>query len=122
MKKEIVIGATRLGPYSAAVENNGTLYVSGQLGINADGNLVGPDAASQACRALERAKFIVEAAGYTMDSVLKCLVFLTDMSDFTAVNEVYETFFTTPYPARSCVQVAALPRGGKVEIEMIAGK
>jgi 2-iminobutanoate/2-iminopropanoate deaminase len=120
VKQEISTGAAKLGPYSVAVVNNGTLYISGQLGVTQSGELAGPSSAAQARQAMENLKRILEAAGYTLDDVLKSLIFVTDLADFDAVNEVYASFFTGTFPARSCVQVAALPKGGKVEIEMIA--
>lgn len=120
MKREIVTGAAKLGPYSVAVENNGVLYISGQLGVTADGAFAGPTSAEQARQAMENLKSILAAAGYTLDEVLKSLIFVTDLADFGAVNDVYASFFSGTYPARSCVQVAALPKGAKVEIEMIA--
>jgi 2-iminobutanoate/2-iminopropanoate deaminase len=122
MKREIVTGAAKLGPYSVAVENGGTLYVSGQLGLDASGDFAGPDAAAQARQSMENLKGILQTAGYTLDDVVKSLIFVTDIRDFAAVNEVYASFFKEPYPARSCVQVAALPKGGKVEIEMTAAR
>ncbi|SBW10103.1 L-PSP (mRNA) endoribonuclease [uncultured delta proteobacterium] len=120
MKREIVTGAAKLGPYSVAVENNGVLYISGQLGVTQSGEFAGPSSAEQARQSMENLKSILTAAGYTLDEVLKSLIFVTDLADFTAVNEVYASFFSGTYPARSCVQVAALPKGAKVEIEMIA--
>lgn len=120
MKREIVTGAAKLGPYSVAVENNGVLYISGQLGVTQSGEFAGPSSAEQARQAMENLKSILGAAGYTLDEVLKSLIFVTDLADFNAVNEVYASFFSGTYPARSCVQVAALPKGAKVEIEMIA--
>ncbi len=121
MKKEISTGGAKLGPYSVAVENAGVLYISGQLGVTASGELAGPSAADQARQSLENLKKILDAAGYTTDEVVKSLIFLTDIADFGAVNEVYASFFNGSYPARSCVQVAALPKpGARVEIEMVA--
>ncbi|MDR1060084.1 MAG: Rid family detoxifying hydrolase, partial [Clostridiales bacterium] len=122
MKKEIVTGAPKLGPYSAAVEAGGSLYVSGQLGLDATGAFAGPDAASQARQSMENLKTILGAAGYAFGDVVKTLIFVTDMNDFAAVNEVYASYLAEPYPARSTVQVAALPKGGKVEIEMVAAR
>ena len=122
MKKEITTSAPKLGPYSLAIETGNTLYMSGQLGLKAEGEFAGPDAAAQAKQVMENAKEILASCGYTFDNVVKCLIFLTDLGDFAAVNEVYKSYFTEPYPARSTVQVAALPKGGKVEVEMIAAK
>ena len=122
MKREINTGAAKLGPYSVAVEHNGVLYISGQLGVKASGEFAGPDAAAQAKQAMENLKSILEKAGYTLDDVLKSLIFLADINDFAAVNEVYASFLKEPFPARSCVQVAALPKNAKVEIEVIAAR
>jgi 2-iminobutanoate/2-iminopropanoate deaminase len=110
-----------IGPYSQAVWGGDFLYCSGQLGLDpATGALAGPDAASQAKRSLLNVKAILESQGLNMTNVVKTLVFLTDMSDFKTVNEIYREFFSESPPARSCVAVAALPLGGTVEIEVIA--
>jgi 2-iminobutanoate/2-iminopropanoate deaminase len=110
-----------IGPYSQAVWEGDFLYCSGQLGIDpATGTLAGSDAASQAERSLLNVKAVLESQGLNMANVIKVLVFLTDISDFKAVNEVYAKFFNESPPARSCVAVAALPLGGAVEIEVIA--
>ena len=120
MKRELNPNARKLGAYSAAVEANGTIYVSGQLGLNPEtGDFASPDAAGQAEQALKNLKTMLEQAGLTMDNVVKTCVFLADIADFSAVNEVYSSFFNAPYPARSCMQVGALPRAAKVEIEAI---
>ncbi|HEY4391318.1 MAG TPA: RidA family protein [Paenibacillus sp.] len=110
-----------IGPYSQAVQFGNLLITSGQLGMNAAGEFP-PTAAEQARQSLSNVKVILEAAGYGMEHVIKTTVFLHDMNDFQAVNEVYATFFAEPYPARSAVQVAKLPKNGLVEIEVIAIK
>lgn len=110
-----------IGPYSQAVQFGNLLITSGQLGMNESGEFP-PTAAEQARQSLSNVKAILEAAGYGMEHVIKTTVFLHDMNDFQAVNEVYATFFTEPYPARSAVQVAKLPKNGLVEIEVIAIK
>ncbi|WMT41595.1 RidA family protein [Paenibacillus sp. D2_2] len=110
-----------IGPYSQAVQFGNLLITSGQLGMNAAGEFP-PTAAEQARHSLSNVKAILEAAGYGMEHVIKTTVFLDDMNDFQAVNEVYATFFAEPYPARSAVQVAKLPKNGLVEIEVIAIK
>lgn len=110
-----------IGPYSQAVQFGNLLITSGQLGMNTAGEFP-PTAAEQARQSLSNVKAILEAAGYGMEHVIKTTVFLHDMNDFQAVNEVYATFFTEPYPARSAVQVAKLPKNGLVEIEVIAIK
>ncbi|MDR1019592.1 MAG: RidA family protein [Synergistaceae bacterium] len=110
-----------VGPYSQAVWAGDFLYCSGQLGLDpATGALAGPDTASQAERSLLNVKAILESQGLDMSDVVKSLIFLTDMSDFKTVNEVYAKFFSSSPPARSCVAVKALPLGGSVEIEAIA--
>lgn len=123
MKKEVQTKAAKLGPYSAGVITGNFLYTSGQLGIVPEtGAFAGSDAASQAKQAMENLKEILETAGYEMNDTVKALIFLTNLADFAAVNEVYGSFFSGVFPARSCVQVAALPKGGVVEIELIAVK
>lgn len=108
-----------IGPYSQAVQFGNMMITSGQLGMNAAGEF--PDSVSeQAKQSLTNVKAILEAADYAMEHVVKTTVFLKDMNDFQTVNEVYATFFAEPYPARSAVEVAKLPKGGLVEIEVIA--
>ncbi len=110
-----------VGAYSQAVKVNGMLFASGQLGLNpATGDFAGADFKSQAEQSLKNVKAIVEAAGTTMDKVVKVSVFMADMADFAALNELYSQFFTQPYPARSAVAVKTLPKGGLIEIEVIA--
>jgi 2-iminobutanoate/2-iminopropanoate deaminase len=117
-------GAPPVGPYSPAVGieeiPGGLLFLSGQVPLDAQGQVVGDIAAEQARQALLNLRSLLEDAGTFMDNVLKTTIFLTDMADFAAVNEVYAEFFTAPFPARSTVAVAALPKGVKVEIEAIA--
>ncbi|KAK2722530.1 2-iminobutanoate/2-iminopropanoate deaminase-like [Artemia franciscana] len=109
-----------IGPYSQAVLVDKTLYVSGQLGMDSvSGNLV-EGVAAQAKKALENMGHILEAAGASYKNVVKTTVLLADMKDFGTVNDVYRTFFTENFPARAAYQVAALPRGGLVEIEAVA--
>ena len=110
-----------IGAYSQAVVSNGMLFASGQLGIDpATGEFAGNDFRSQAEQAIKNVAAILEAAGTDASHVIKTTVFLTDMSNFAILNEVYSTLFTAPFPARSAVAVAALPKGGLVEIEIIA--
>lgn len=112
--------APAIGPYSPAVGSGGLVFLSGQIPLAADGSLVGETAAEQARQALGNMEETLKAAGLTMASVVKTTIFLADMNDFAAVNEVYGTFFSAPFPARSTVQVARLPKDVKVEIEAIA--
>ena len=109
-----------IGPYSQALDLGNMVFVSGQIPINpATGTM--PDAIEeQAKQSLTNLKNILAEAGLGMENVVKTVVFLADLGDFAAVNAVYETFFADPFPARSCVQVAGIPKGAKVEIECIA--
>ena len=110
-----------IGPYSQAIEANGTVYVSGQLGIDpATGNYAEGGAVAQARQSLTNISNILKEAGLSMKNVVKVTVLLADINDFAAVNEIYKDFFETPFPARSAFAVAALPKGGKIEIEAIA--
>ena len=112
-----------VGPYSQAVWAGDFLFCSGQLGLNpATGALAGEDVASQADQALKNVKALLESQGLTPANVVKTTVFLTDMANFKAVNELYAKVFDSEPPARSCVAVAALPLGGLVEVEVIAKK
>ena len=112
-----------IGPYSQAIEANGTVYVSGQLGIDpATGNFAEGGAVAQARQSLTNISNILKEAGLSMKNVAKVTVLLADINDFAAVNEVYKDFFEAPFPARSAFAVAALPKGGKIEIEAIAVK
>ena len=110
-----------IGPYSQAIQIGDLLFVSGQVPIDPDtGAVVEGDIQAQARQSLNNVKAILNAAGTNMGAVVKTTVFLADMNDFAAMNEVYAQFFQTPYPARSAVQVARLPKDVKVEIEAIA--
>ena len=110
-----------LGPYSQAVKANGTLYVSGCLGlVPGTKDMKGETAPEQAEQALENMKAVLEAGGCTFDNVVKTLVLLDDIGDFAAVNEVYAKCFPENPPARSCFAAKTLPLGAKVEIECIA--
>lgn len=110
-----------VGPYSQAVIVGNFLFTSGQIPLDpATGELVTGDVAKAAERSLENLKAVLEEAGSSFDKVVKTTVFLTDMNDFAAVNEVYGKYFVKDMPARSCVQVAKLPKGATVEIELIA--
>ncbi len=114
--------APPVGPYSPAVRVGDFLYCSGQIPLDpATGNLVATiDIRPQVEQSLRNVQALLEASGLSFANVVKATVFLTDMKDFAAMNEVYAQFFPSPFPARSAVQVAALPKGAKVEIEVIA--
>ncbi|XP_039461063.1 2-iminobutanoate/2-iminopropanoate deaminase isoform X2 [Oreochromis aureus] len=111
----------RQGIYSQAVIVDRTMYISGQLGMDvASGKLVDGGVQAQATQALVNIGAILKAAGCDYSNVVKTTVLLADINDFNNVNEVYKTFFSSKFPARAAYQVAALPRGGLVEIEAIA--
>ena len=112
--------APPVGPYSPGLIADHLLFISGQVGVDAEGNVVGETAADQVRQALANLHAVLLAAAVTPHAVVKTTIFLTDIADFAAVNEAYAEFFAKPYPARSTVQVAALPLGVKVEIEAIA--
>jgi 2-iminobutanoate/2-iminopropanoate deaminase len=110
-----------IGPYSQAVVSNGFLFTAGQVALDpTKGELVSGGIAEQTARALENLRAILTEAGTDFSGVVKTTVFLVDMGDFTVMNEVYGRAFGTHRPARSTVAVAALPRGARVEIEVIA--
>lgn len=110
-----------IGPYSQAVVHNGLVYTAGQIPLDpATGEMVDGDVAAQTERVLLNLRAVLEAAGSSLDRVIKTTVFLRDMNDFAAMNEVYARFFGAQRPARSTVQAARLPRDARVEIEVIA--
>ena len=110
-----------VGPYSQAVVDGDTLYVAGQgPGNPATGVLELGDARTQTRQVLENIKAILEAAGSSLDKVQRCNVYLRDLADFAAMNEIYGGYFSAPYPARTTIQAAALPGGISVEIDCIA--
>ena len=110
-----------IGPYSQAVKVGNLLYTSGQLAINpTTGELINDDIKKATTQSLDNVKAILEEAGTSLDKVVKTLVFLKDMNDFAAMNEVYAQYFSTNPPARSCVQAGKLPKDALVEIEVIA--
>lgn len=112
-----------IGPYSQAIEVNGFVFASGQIPINpATGEIVEGGIKEQTRQALTNASKIMEEAGLSLANVIKTTVFMADMNDFAAMNEVYATFFNEPYPARSAVAVKMLPKNVLVEVECIAAK
>lgn len=109
-----------VGPYVHAVKAGETLYTSGQLGLIPETGVLPEGIEAQTRQALENLKAVVEAAGLTLANVVKTTVFLADINDFATVNEIYAGYFAGEAPARSCVQVAKLPKDGLVEIEAVA--
>ena len=125
MPKKIIIkpakSAPAVGPYNHAVRIGDLLFCAGQIPIDpATGNLVAGDIKAQAERVLQNVKAILDDQGLTFANVVKSTVFLTNLADFAAMNEVYASHFTADFPARSTIQVAGLPKGANVEIEVMA--
>lgn len=125
MKKQRSIISTdkapaAIGPYSQAVKVGDTVYLSGQIALDPQTKeLVAGDVVVQANQVFKNLQAVAEAAGGSLDDAVKVNISMTDLNDFARVNDVMKTFFREPYPARACVQVAALPRGAQVEIEVI---
>ena len=112
-----------IGPYSQAIEVNGFVFASGQIPIDTKtGNFVEGGIKEQTTQALTNAGNILKEAGTDLAHVVKTTVYLADMADFAAMNEVYATFFSQPFPARSAVAVKDLPKGARVEVEVLAAK
>jgi 2-iminobutanoate/2-iminopropanoate deaminase len=123
MKRTPVITAkapAAIGPYSQAVSSGEMVFVSGQTPLKTDGSMVAGGVAEQTEQCLVNVTMILAGAGLTMNDVIKTTVFMTDLGQFAAMNEVYAKHFKVPYPARATVQVAALPKGAAVEIEAVA--
>lgn len=111
-----------VGPYSQAVLTGGLLLTSGQLGLNPETGILPEGVEAQAAQALQNIGAILAESGYERTDVVKTTIFIRNMGDFAAVNRIYAGFFGEHKPARSCVEVSALPKGGLVEIEAIAAK
>ncbi len=109
-----------VGPYSQGIKAGDLIFVSGQLPMTPGGELITDDITAAADRSLQNVRAVLEAAGASMDDVVKVTVFLADMADFGAMNEVYKRYFTEPYPARAAIAVKELPKGAPLEIEAIA--
>ncbi|MBC8391708.1 MAG: RidA family protein [Deltaproteobacteria bacterium] len=124
MEKEVVStdqAPAAIGPYSQAVKINGMIFVSGQIAIDpATGSIVNEDVQAQTRQVLNNVKAVLEAAGSSLDKVAKATVYITDMDNFSKVNEIYAEFFIAQPPARACVEVSRLPKDVSVEIEAIA--
>lgn len=122
MAKEIINtteAPAAIGPYVQAVKSNGIIFISGQLGFDMGNGEIPSEVEDQAKNSLKNMNAIINAAGTDKSKVIKTTIFLTDMADFAKVNEIYGAYFEGHNPARSCVAVAALPKGAKVEIECI---
>lgn len=109
-----------IGPYSQAVRSGGHVFLSGQIPLDpASGELVTGDIGAEARRVFDNLRAVCEAAGGSLDEVVRVGIYLTDLSDFAAVNAVMAEYFTAPYPARSTIEVSGLPRGARVEVDAI---
>jgi len=114
---------TAIGPYSPVIKVDDMLFFSGQLPINPEtGNIVGEEIEKQTMQVLENLKVLLELYSFTLKNIFKTTIFLKDMNDFTKLNKIYETYFREVFPARTCVEVACLPKNALVEIEAIAIK
>lgn len=111
-----------IGPYSQAIDTGAFIFSSGQIALDPTGGPMPEGAAAQAKQAMENVKAILEAAGTSLQKVVKATIFLKNMDHFATVNEVYATYFSATFPARSCIEVAKLPKDALVEIEVIALK
>jgi 2-iminobutanoate/2-iminopropanoate deaminase len=124
MKPEIIAtdrAPKAVGAYAQAVRANGLLFLSGQIPLDpATGELISGDVAAQTRRVMDNLRAVLEGAGSALDKVVKCTIYLLDMNDFAVVNQTYAGYFPDAKPARATVAVAGLPRGSRVEIDMIA--
>ncbi len=111
-----------IGPYSQAVEWNGMIFSSGMIPVNPQTGEIPEDVEQQARQVFTNLSNLLMAAGTSMDKVIKTTVFIKDMNDFAAINQIYQEFFNGDFPARSCVEVARLPKDVKIEMEVIAEK
>ena len=121
-KTEIKTGSApqAIGPYSQGIQAGGLVFTSGQIPVNPQTGAIAQGVEEQAAQALENVKAVLAAAGAELAGVVKTTVFIKDMGDFAKINEVYARYFAAPYPARSCVEVARLPKDVLIEIEAVA--
>ncbi len=124
MKKEIISknAPKAIGPYSQGIETDNFVFLSGQIGINAEGEVVEGGTLKEFEQIMENIKAILKEVGLDLSSIVKTTIFLKNISDFNQVNESYKKYFTNPYPARSTVEVASLPKNLNIEVEIIAIK
>lgn len=120
--KEIITNKApaAIGPYSQAVVTGNMIYTSGQIPVNPQTGEIPDGAVNQANQVFANIKNLLESAGTSIENIVKTTVFIKNMDDFAKINEVYEKYFTKPYPARSCVEVARLPKQVLIEVEVIA--
>ncbi len=125
MKKEINThkAPKAVGPYSQGIATESAVYLSGQIPLDPEtGRLVEGDAKKQTEQVMKNIGTVLNEEGLTFDDIIKAVIYLTDLKDFDAVNEAYSSLLGKPYPARSCIEVSALPKGASVEIEVIAAR
>ena len=124
MKKAVVtdLAPGAIGPYSQGININDLYFFSGQIPLNPENGEMAVGIEAQAHQALKNVKGLLESQGMDFSNVVKATVFLDDINDFNAVNEIYAQYFVEPYPARSAVEVAKLPKGALIEVEVIASK
>lgn len=122
--KKTIINTTNapaaLGPYEQAIKVGDIVYTSGQIGLNSNGELVSENVAEQTEQVMKNLVAVLDKAGTCLDNAIKMTIFIKNMDDFTTINDVYKKYFSTSLPARSCVEVARLPKDVLVEIEAIA--
>jgi 2-iminobutanoate/2-iminopropanoate deaminase len=111
-----------IGPYSQAVEVNGLIYTSGQIGIDPETGELVPGVEQQAHQVMRNVSEVLRAAGTNNDSIVKAMIFLQNMDDFSLVNDIYASYLKQPYPARSAVEISKMPKGALVEVEVVAIK
>ncbi len=124
-KKNIIstdLAPAAVGTYSQGVEHNGTYFFSGQIGLDAKTGEMAEGFEAQVAQIMKNIDGLLEACSITREHIIKTSIFVTDLGNFSKVNEAYIAYFSEPYPARSCVEVPALPKGALVEIEVIAAK
>jgi len=123
-RKKVIIAEKApkaIGSYSHANVINGMVYTAGQIALDPETSLmVEGDISEETIRVMENLKAILEAAGSSLEKVLKTTIYITDMNDFTAIDNIYKSYITADFPGRTCIQVSALPRAARVEIDMIA--
>ena len=125
MEKKVIVSEkspAAIGPYSQAIEVNGMVFTSGVIPVDPQTGVIPATIEEQANQAFSNLKNLIEASGATIDKVIKTTVFIKEMNDFGKINEIYATYFKEPFPARSCVEVARLPKDVMLEVEAVVAK
>ena len=123
LNREIIstnLAPKAIGPYSQAIKTNNFVFISGQIPLNTDGNIIKGDIKEQTEQVLDNLKAILNESGSNFENSLMITIYITDMNNFSKVNDVYENYFFEKPPARACIEVSALPKGVKIEISAIA--